>query len=109
MEGRMIGFILVVLIGLLFMGVGLSAFRSEKPAGFWANAATVPMEDVKSYNRAVGKLWCAFAAGFVLLLGLPMCAGEGSPLILLSCIGIMYEVIAVIVVYMRIEKKYRRK
>lgn len=108
MEARNLGFIVVVLIGIFFEIIGLLAFHAKKPVGFWANAVTAPIENVKAYNRAVGKLWCVFGVVFV-LLGLPMLAGQNSPGILFSVIGIMFEVIAVMVVYMRIENKYRKK
>lgn len=108
MESEIIGFAIIVLVGFLFVGIGFSSFKAKNPVGFWANAKVVPIDDVKSYNKAVGKLWCVF--GIVLIfLGLPMLEGQNSPLILLSCIGIMFEVIATMVVYMRIENKYRKK
>lgn len=108
MEGRIIGFAICVIVGLLFVGIGFSSFKAKGPVGFWSNAKTVPIDDVKSYNKAVGKLWCVFGI-IVIFLSLPMLAGQNSPFILLSIIGIMFEVIAAMVVYMRIENKYRKK
>lgn len=108
MEGEIIGFAICVIVGLLFVGIGLSSFKAKGPVGFWSNVKTVPIDDVKSYNKAVGKLWCVFGI-VVIFLSLPMLAGQNSPLILLSIIGMMFEVIATMAVYMRIENKYRKK
>lgn len=106
-----IGFIIWALLGVLFIGLGIHAFLSKKevPLGFWANAETFPVRDVKGYNRAVGKLWLVFGVVFI-LLGTPLLSGQNSPWILLSILGMMAEVIAAMVVYVTvIEKKYRRK
>ncbi|MCI9147215.1 MAG: hypothetical protein HFG73_02940 [Hungatella sp.] len=108
MAGRITGFILWTAMGLLFIGNGLRCFNAKKPTGFWANGATAAVEDVKSYNRAMGKLWCLY--GFVLiLLGIPLLFERG-PWIMVSVIGAMAESIAVMAVYTtKIEKKYRKK
>ena len=107
----MLGFILFSLCGIAFIILGIYAFLSKKEVafGFWANAKMFPVSNVKAYNKAVGKLWCAYGAIFI-LLGLPLLNGQNSALILLSVIGIMAETIAVMVTYVTvIEKKYRKK
>ncbi|MDO4470690.1 MAG: hypothetical protein Q4C84_12680 [Bacillota bacterium] len=104
-----IAFVIWAVVGLIFMGIGIFDYFSEKAAGFWANAKTVPIGDVKKYNRAVGKLFICFGMIFI-LLGLPLLFSEqNSPVILLSVIGVMFEVIGTMIVYMKIETKYRRK
>lgn len=77
--------------------------------GFWANAKVFEVSDVKKYNRAVAKLFGAF--GIVLIvLGLPLLAGQNSAWAMLSIVGVMMESIAAMVVYtVVIEKKYRKK
>ena len=108
MAGRITGFILWTVMGLLFIGNGLRCFNAKKPTGFWANGATAAVEDVKSYNRAMGKLWLVY--GIVLIvLGIPLLLGNGL-WILLSCIGAMVEAVGSMAVYtLYIEKKYRKK
>ena len=107
-----IGFIIWALAGAAFIGWGIYCIFSKKSAafGFWANAKMFEVEDVRGYNRALGKLWCAYGIGFI-LLGIPLVNYEqNSPVILLSVIGVMAETIAVMVVYItKIEKKYRKK
>ena len=70
MEGRLIAFVIWVIIGVLFIVMGIYDFNSKKakPFGFWANAEVAPIEDVKGYNRALGILWCVYGVLFTLIL-----------------------------------------
>ena len=103
----MMAFIIWAIIGLIFVGIGVLAFFSKKPMGFWANAEMFQVSDIRKYNRTMGIMWCIFGVVFA-LLGLPLLAGENSPYIMLSVVGVMLEVIAFMVIYVLvIEKKYR--
>lgn len=107
----MLAFIIWAIAGCAFIGLGLYAFVSKKEVafGFWANAKMFPVKDIKSYNRAVGKLWCIFGVVFV-ILGVPLLEGQNSPLIILTMLGVMAEVIITMAIYtIIIEKKYRDK
>lgn len=109
MSENMIGFIVWAIVGCFLIGVGISAFFSKKEVGFWANAKTAPVNDIKKYNYAVGKLFVLYGVIFV-LLGTPLLCGQDSSYILLSILGIMIETIAVMAIYtLVIEKKYRKK
>ena len=108
MDEGTLGFIVWAVIGLLFVAIGIFAFFARKATGFWANAKMFEVENVKGYNRAMGKLWIFYGTGFV-LLGLPLLYGQNSPFILLTLIGVLLETIALMCVYtLVIEKKYRR-
>lgn len=107
----MLAFIIWTVIGAAFIGLGIYSYLSKKEVafGFWANAKTFPVNDVKSYNKAVGKLWCIFGIIFI-LLGIPLLAGNNSPAAIISIIGAMAESIFVMAIYTTIiEKKYRKK
>lgn len=105
----MVAFIIWSVVGAFFLGLGIYAFFSKKPVGFWANSKVFEVSDVKGYNRAVGILWCVFGIVFI-ALGLPLLQGQNSPYILISMLGVMVEVIAVMAIYTTvIEKKYRKK
>ena len=65
--------------------------------------------DTRDYNKATGKLFLCFGIVFI-ILGLPLLAGQNSPLILLSVAGDIFLVITVMLVYeLVIMKKYRKR
>lgn len=104
----MVAFIIWVICGLFFLGMGIYSFRAKKEVGFWANAETLPMKNVKGYNKAMGKLWCVYSVIFI-LLGLPLLAGQNAAIIVVSVLGIVFEMLGAMVVYLHIEEKYRKK
>lgn len=112
MEEMMTAFIIWGIFGCFFIGMGIYDMLSKKevPFGFWANAETLPMENVKAYNRAVGLLWIVYGIVFI-LLGLPLLFhGQNSAGIVITLLGTMFEAIAAMAVYVVvIEKKYRKK
>ena len=105
----MIAFIIWAIVGCLFIGFGIAAFFEKKATGFWANAKTPKIEDVKAYNRSMGIMWCVAGVVFI-LLGLPLLVGEDTALSLLSVVGCLLWVIALMVIYeLVICKRYRKK
>ncbi len=102
-------FLIWTIVGIIFILGGLMCFYSKNPKGFWSNIKTFEVTDVKAYNKALGKLWIVYGA-ITILLGLPILAGEGSPLIVISIVGMMAEAIFAMVIYViAIEPKYRKK
>ncbi len=109
MDEMKLAFTIWCIVGLLFIGLGVYAFFSKKPRpmGFWANVKMAPIKNIKKYNAAMGKLFCTFGVVFI-LLGTPLLAGQNSPWIILSMLGVMLEVIITMAVYTTvIEKKYK--
>lgn len=106
---NLIGLIFCIIIGCFFIGLGIYCFISKKEAGFWANTSKFSVKDMKAYNRAVGTLWCVYGLLFI-PLSLPMMKGQNSPYIVISILGIVFEsIIAVVVYVLVIERKYRSK
>lgn len=106
----MLVFIIWFVMGLGFISMGIFDYHAKttRPFGFWANAETVEVKDVQSYNKALGKLFVSFGVVFI-LLGLPLLAGQNSPWIILSVVGVMILAIVSMAVYtVRIEGKYRK-
>ena len=104
--GGIIGFVIWCICSGIFLVIGISCFRASEPAGFWAN---VKMCEVTDTNKAVGKLFCCFGVVFA-ILGLPMLAGQNSPLLFLSIAGCMVLIITTMLVYeLVIMKKYRKR
>lgn len=107
----MVAFVIWLLAGVAFIILGLCSFFSKKAKafGFWSNVGMFPVEDIRKYNRAIGKLWISFGIIFI-ILGIPLLDGQNSPLVIISMIGSMLEAIVTMAVYtMVIEKKYRKK
>ena len=107
--GSIIGFVIYCIVGGLFIGFGISSFFLNNPVGFWANIKMCEVTDTRDYNKATGKLFLCFGIVFI-ILGLPLLAGQNSPLILLSVAGDIFLVITVMLVYeLVIMKKYRKR
>lgn len=104
----MTAFIIWALCGVLFLALGIYCFFTEKQVGFWANAKVAPVSDIKAFNRAVGRLWCGFAAVFV-LLGLPLLTNSTVLLLLVSVPGTVLECLVLMILFTRIEDRYLNK
>lgn len=107
------GFIIWTLLGMFFIGEGIYCIKSKKEVaiGFWTNGKTPQIEEknIKAYNKALGKLWCVYGLFFI-LLGVPLLGNQNSPLIIITSIGSILQVIILIAVYtIKIEGKYRKK
>ncbi len=97
------------MVGCLFVLLGIVAFYSKKPVGFWNVCNMAQVTDVKKYNRAVGKLWCIAGVCFA-GLGVPLLAEQNSLIILVSVAGSLVWTIAVMAIYeLGIMRKYRRQ
>ena len=107
---EVLAFIIWAVCGLFFIGLGIYDICSKKqvPFGIWANAEPEPMKDVKGHNRAVGILWCVYGIVFM-LLGLPLMTGQNSPYIIISILGVAFESLVAMAVYVVvIENKYKK-
>lgn len=109
MTAGMWAFVMWVALGAAFivLGIYVAFSKKEKAFGFWANAKTPPVTDIRKYNRALGALEGTYGVVFI-LIGLPLLAGQNSPLFIISVLGAMVSSIAAMVVYeIGIVKKYR--
>lgn len=105
----MTGFVIWTIVAVFFLGVGVKSRRSEKAAGFWSNAKPPEVTDIRAYNRAVSRIWFFFAAGFE-LLGLPLLFCEqNDPRVLIAVFGTIFLVIGIMISYIKVENKYRKK
>lgn len=104
----MAGFIIWAIVGCCFIGLGIFSFFSQKATGFWANSKMFEVKDIRGYNHAMGKLWCIFGIVFI-GLGIPLLDAQNSPLVLISILGVLIEVIILMIIYTQvIERKYRK-
>lgn len=89
-----------------FALMGVAACVSKKAVRFWNISQQIQVSDVRKYNKAVAKMWFVFAVLFA-ALGLPVLAGQNSAWSVISILGGMFWAVALMIVYTRIEKKYR--
>lgn len=102
-------FIILSITAIIFMFIGINAWKSKQEVGFFTFSKPPKMKDVVKYNHAVGKLWFIFAA-ILEVIGLPfLFVEQNSPLFILIIFEVMVLVIAAIIIYLRIEKKYRQQ
>lgn len=103
-----VGFIIWSIAAVIFMLIGISAWRAKEEAGFFTFSKPPKMNDVVKYNHAVGRLWFSFAA-ILEVMGIPILFIEqNSPIFILLIFAVMALVAAIMMIYLRIEKKYRQ-
>ena len=100
--------VITILCGLIFTGIGIYAWRREKPMWFWSGTAVRKEEitDVKAYNRENGIMWICYSLVFwiSMLLGIRNISAAGIVLAA-GCLG---GIPILAVVYGRIYRKYKK-
>lgn len=102
-----IAFVIWSVVAVIFFIIGVSTWKAKETVGFFTFVDPPKIKDTKQYNHAVAKLW--FAAAFIFeILGVPFLWYEqNSPLIIFIILGVVILVIAMMIVYTRIEAKYK--
>ena len=104
-----IAFCIWAAVSGVFWALAIWCLAAKQAVGFWANAEVFEVNDSRRYNRAMAKLFFAMGVG-MLVLGLPLLAGQNGAVILLSVLGTALLSIASMVVYVTvIERKYRKR
>ena len=109
---EIMGFVIWVICGLLFVGIGIYDYMSKKQVGFWANIEIPEIEDVRGLNKAVGRLFIIYGVVFI-LIGIPLIPSifyKNMLLVFIPIIGTVFETIWLMVYFvMKIEKDYYPK
>lgn len=101
-------FVIWSLVSVIFFGIGVSAWLSKKPVGFFTGAEPPEVMDIKKYNHTVAALWSAYAV-LIEICGIPLLFLEQNSAGFLPVIlGVVVITIAACIVYLQIEKKYRK-
>lgn len=60
---KIIWFVIMIPVSMLFTGIGIYAMRRKKPMWFWSGTTVREEEitDVAAYNRANGIMWILFS------------------------------------------------
>lgn len=95
------------IVSSCFLLFGIYCFFAKKPVGFWANdSRPLKVNHLKDYNHACGKLWIGFSFGLI-LLSIPFLFGNIAIILLATVIGSFIDIITLMIIYSRIENKYR--
>ncbi len=104
----MIGFIVWSVCAAVFFGLAVYCRRAKNAVGFFAGVQAPEVSDIKSYNRAVSRLWIVYAVLFE-ALGVPfLFAKQNSPVYIISVVGTMFISIGAMAAYHFIAEKYKK-
>lgn len=103
-----IGFIIWSIVSIIFLWIGISCRKSQEAVGFFTFVKPPAVGDVKKYNYAVSALWI-IAAILLEIMGIPLLFMEqNSPEVIFIIFGVFVLIIAMMIVFTRIEIKYKR-
>ncbi len=108
MEWVISEFITVILI-VTFGGVSIWSFCAKNPVNFWAGDEVKPSEisDIKAYNRGNGLIWAFFT--LPQLIAAVLFPINNLAANIFQVVGIVLGIPLAIIIYKKIEKKYRNK
>lgn len=102
-----IDFIIWSIVSVLFLGIGISGWKSKEAVGFFTFVKPPVVTDVNKYNRSVSMLWIIVAVIFE-IIGIPFLFLEQNfPMFIPVIFGVAALIIGMIIVYLRIEAKYK--
>lgn len=103
-----VAFVIVTICMTFFVGIGVWAWKSKKPVGFFTGVKPPKVKDVTAYNHAVAKIWIIFAILFEIIIGVPLLFLEqNSAGFVFPTLLCMPLVIGMAVAYIMVEAKYR--
>lgn len=103
-----IAFIIWSIVALMFFVIGISGIKSKEAVGFFTFVKPTVVTDVCGYNRSVSILWIIAAIIFE-ILGVPfLFLEQNSPIIFFTVLGVVVWIIGIMIVYLRIEEKYKK-
>jgi hypothetical protein len=103
-----IGFVIWSIGAFLFLGIGASSWKSKEAVGFFTFVKAPVVSDIKKYNHSVAVLWMVTAVIFE-ILGVPLLfAEQNSPIFILMVFGVVALFLVMMILYIRIEMKYKK-
>ena len=102
-----IGFIVWTLVAAIFVIIGTSCRKAKDAVGFFTFVKPPAVKDTEKYNKSVSILWLVVAV-VLEIIGIPMLfLQQNSPWLIPMPIAGLFGIIVMMVVYLRIEAKYR--
>ena len=108
MGANIIWLIIMVPCSALLTGLGIYAWRREKPMWFWSGSTVKEEEisDIPAYNRANGLMWIVFSMVLWVSTFLGLANKAVGGIIMIA--GCVLCVPVLPIVYSRIYKKYHK-
>lgn len=100
-------FIIWTIISIVFVYIGITTRKSSIPVNLFTFSDVPKVNDVKGYNRAVSNLWLVFTVLFEMIGISLLFIKQNSPFVVLIVLGVVFLVIGMMIVYTKIDSKYR--
>ena len=103
-----IAFVIWSVVPLIFLLFGIRTWNACEPAGFFTGVKAPQVKDMKAYNHAVARLW--FGVAIVMeIIGIPLLfMKQNSPVAIFLVLLLMFLIIFMAIIYLQIEKKYKK-
>lgn len=102
-----LGFIIWTIVASIFLIIGLNCWKAREAVGFFTGAKPPKVKNVTAYNHAVAKVWFLFTI-ILEIIGIPILfVQQNSPVMLVVIGATVILVIAIMIAYTQVEKKYR--
>ncbi len=106
----MIGFLIFLFCGFIFLGIGIYDFRAKKQQSFWNSGKMPKVDDVKKWNYALGKLFSVYGISIILTAFAFLFPLNDTLLTVLVLVFPVGGIAIMILLYIKIiEPKYRIK
>ena len=103
-----IGFVIVSLVAVIFLGIGNSCRKSHEAVGFFTFVKPPIIKDVEHYNNAVSILWF-IVAGMIEIIGIFfLFLQQNAPLWIFVIFAVIILMIVMMIAYLKIEAKYKK-
>ncbi len=102
-----VAFVIWSIVALIFVMIGVVNWRSKTEVGFFTGVEPGKKKDIVGYNHAVAKIWFFYAAIFE-IIGIPfLFIQQNSMMAVVVMLLIFALTIGIIVVYIKIDAKYK--
>lgn len=105
---RILTLVILLFMGIFFTGLGIFAWRREKPMWFWAGSEVkaYALSDVRGYNRANGIMWLCYS--LVFYAGAVVSYFYVDAAAIVVCSGCIGGIPILIFAYKKIYDKYKK-
>ena len=106
---EIITLVIICFCAFPFFILGITQYKSRKPAGFWAGKDAPgedQIRDVEAYNKKHGRMWIIYGAGLILAFFLGKGIGNDWGMAAALIIEVIGGLFLMIWYHNRLDKKY---